>query len=72
MRRRVDGAALRALRENRGIRQDVLARRVGVSKSALSHVERGDNGARPEIIRKLADELGVDVDAITHPVAIPA
>ena len=72
MTRRVNGAALRAIREALGIRQDALAHRVGVSKSQLSKVESGANGASPEVVRKLAGELGVSIDAITHPVAVPA
>lgn len=72
MTRRVNGAALRAIREAMGIRQDALAHRVGVSKSQLSKIEHGASGASPQTMRRLADELGVTIDAITHPVAVPA
>ena len=71
MTRRVNGAALRAIREALGIRQDSLAARVGISKSALSKIEHGVHGTRPHIIRSLAGELGVSVDAITSPVRTP-
>ena len=72
MTRRVNGAALRAIREALGIRQDALAHRVGVTKSQLSKIEHGASGASPETARRLAEELGVGLDAITHPVAVTA
>jgi transcriptional regulator with XRE-family HTH domain len=73
MTRRVNGAALKAIREALGIRQNALAYRVGISKFQLSKIEHGVNGASPEVTRRLADELGVSLDAITHPVQpVPA
>jgi len=72
MARRVNGAALKAIRKALGIPQDVLAYRVDLSNAQISRVERGISGTTDEVIRKLAAELGVTVDAITHPVAVPA
>jgi transcriptional regulator with XRE-family HTH domain len=71
MTRRANGDAIRAIREALGIRQDALAARVGITKSQLSKVEHGANGASPEVMRKVADELGVTLDAVTYPVAEP-
>jgi len=67
MTRRANGEAIRAIREALGIRQDAMAARVGITKSQLSKVEHGANGASPEVMRKLADELSVTLDAITYP-----
>lgn len=71
MTRRANGDAIRAIREALGIRQDALAARVGITKSQLSKVEHSANGASPQVMRKLADELGVALDAITSPVPEP-
>lgn len=65
MARVVNGAALRAIRELAGVDQPDLAKRVGIHQASLSNIERGQRGASPEVVRKLADHLGVTVDAIT-------
>lgn len=71
MARRVNGPAVRAIREALGISGANLARRVKISESMLSQVERGINGASPEVTRRLADALGVSFAAITFPVPEP-
>lgn len=65
MARPVNGAAVRAIRQALGISQASLARRARIAESHLSQVERGINGASPEVTRRLADELGVSFAAIT-------
>lgn len=74
MTRRVNGAAVRAIREALGISQVSLARRVQVTKSHMSMVEAGLTGASPEVARRIASELGVSYDAITNsaPEEVPA
>lgn len=71
MARTINGTALREIRELVGISQGELGGRCGVDQSAISHLERGKNRATPELMRKLADQLGVSLDSISYPVAVP-
>lgn len=74
MARAINGKALREIRDLVGIDQRELARRCGVHQGTVANIERGKHGVRPELQRKLADALGVALDAITYPVPdeIPA
>lgn len=72
MKRKVNGAAVAALREAVGISQVELARRVEISATHLNRIESGEREASPTLIRKLADTLGVSLDAITHLVSAAA
>lgn len=64
--RRMDGAALRALREERGWTAGHLSERANVSKSYISRLE-GDHAKSPsfEILQKLADALGLSVEQLS-------
>ena len=66
----VNGGAIRAIREGKGVSQIALATRVGLSPSALSRIERGQRGRRyladPSVLTRIADALGVTVAAITR------
>jgi transcriptional regulator with XRE-family HTH domain len=53
------GAALKRLREERGLSQDGLAKLAGIGSSYASHLERGEQVPRLTIIIKLA--LALDV-----------
>lgn len=66
--RATNGAAIRAIRETLGVPQGKLAERVGVSHGFLCNVEAGKKRPSPAIARRIADELGVPLDAITYPV----
>ena len=71
--RALNGATVRELREALGITQRDLAARVGLTQGGLSNIESGKSGATPQTSRKLADSLGVALEAITYPVAaVPA
>jgi DNA-binding XRE family transcriptional regulator len=70
MARKANGAAIRSIRHALGISQQTLAGRVGVSAAALSLVEHG-GGMRLENLRRLADSLGVPLDAITTAIPEP-
>lgn len=48
--------------------QGKLAERVGVSHGFLSNVEAGRKQPSAAVARRLADQLGVPLDAITYPV----
>jgi transcriptional regulator with XRE-family HTH domain len=64
---RINGEALRAIRERTGLTVSELARKGGVSQPHLSNIELGRRGGRPPIIRALADALGVPVGALLGP-----
>jgi transcriptional regulator with XRE-family HTH domain len=55
------GAALRRLRERRGLAQEQLAHDAGVSMGALSKVERGLTSPAWGTVRQLAGGLGVSL-----------
>lgn len=57
------GEQLRRLRELQRIPQKELASRVGITASALSQAESNDTKPTPENLVKLADELGVHIEA---------
>jgi transcriptional regulator with XRE-family HTH domain len=53
------GAALAALRRQRGLALDELSRRAGVSKSMLSQIERAQANPTVAVVWRLASALGV-------------
>jgi transcriptional regulator with XRE-family HTH domain len=53
------GAIVRALREERGLTQDQLAERAGVSATYIGFIERGDNVPTLMIILQIASALKV-------------
>ena len=55
------GAALAALREQRGLSLDEVSRQAGVSKSMLSQIERGQANPTVAVVWRLATALGVAV-----------
>lgn len=62
-------APLAALRMSRGLSQRELAGRLGTSQSRLSRIEAGLDDPRLSTVRKLADALAVDVNAIDEAIA---
>lgn len=58
------GAALLALRTNRGLSQTQLARLAGVSPSAISQAERGQRGLSLETLLELTTNLGITLDEL--------
>lgn len=72
MQRRANGAAIRAIREPLGIRQQELAELAGISRSHMNKIEQDVEQPSPATARKLADALGVPLAAITYPVTVPA
>lgn len=65
-RRYLNGATVRALRESLGIAHGVFARDVLISAGYLTNIEKGARQPTPQVIRRIADRLGVGVDAITY------
>lgn len=66
--RETNGAAVKAIREALGVPQGILARDVIVSQGYLSNIEAGRKQPDPAVVRRIADRLGISVDAITYPV----
>lgn len=66
--RRANGPAIRALREALGIRHGEFARDVLISTGYLSNIEKGARQPAPDVTRRIANRLGVSLDAITYPV----
>lgn len=58
------GAALRAAREKAKMTQDQLATRTGMSPQVLSRLERGDSDPRWSTVVRIANALGVSLDAL--------
>jgi transcriptional regulator with XRE-family HTH domain len=71
MARKTNGAAIRALRDALGIKQVSLAARAGISAPSLCNIEIGGEQPSAATVRRLAEELGVVLDAITYPVPEP-
>ena len=67
--RRVNGSAVRALREALGIAHGDLASRVGISAPFLTRIEKGERGTSAPVARRLAESMGVPFEAITYPVS---
>lgn len=66
----MNGAAVRAFRKAIGIKQVDLALRANVTSGTLSRIESGSRQPSPPVTRKLADGLGVSLEAITYPVTV--
>ena len=63
-------ARVQALRGERRLSLDALARRSGVSRSMISLVERGERSATAVVLDKLATSLGVPLAALFDPPAV--
>lgn len=66
------GETIRVLREERGHGLRRFALRVAVSAPHLSRIERGLANPTPEVIKRIADELGVTVTTIAYHQREPA
>ncbi len=71
MSRKVNGLAIASIRKAIGMPQRVLADRAGITAPFLSQIEHGERQPSVQVLRRLADELGVAVAAITYPVPEP-
>lgn len=70
--RRLNGSTLRAIRELSGVRHGQLANRAELNPGYLTKLENGSRQPSPEVLRRLADALGVALEVISYPTAIPA
>ena len=72
MQRQVNGPAIRALRMALGIKQQDLAERSGISPSHMNKIESGAENGRHETAVRIAQALGVPLDAIAPVTKVPA
>jgi transcriptional regulator with XRE-family HTH domain len=57
-------SGLKHWRERRGLSQGQLAKLVGVPRHYVQRIEQGRRGCNPWIAQKIAEELGVDLEAL--------
>lgn len=63
----INGAAVRAIRELRGLSLSVFARDIGISVGYACNVEKGyKNSVSPEVRKAICQRLEVSIDAISH------
>jgi transcriptional regulator with XRE-family HTH domain len=60
-------ARLKGLREKAGLGQSALARKVGLSRQAVSQLEKGDHAPCWLTVQRLALALGVDYAEFADP-----
>jgi transcriptional regulator with XRE-family HTH domain len=61
----MNGSHLRELRTRAALSHDDLAKKAGLTKSAVNRIETGKYLAGPSTIRKLAEALGVKPEELT-------
>lgn len=59
-----NGASLRAIREAKRISQRKFAKQVGIHYSMVSRMERGQRNPGKDLASKIAEALGVPLEAI--------
>lgn len=64
--RQANGTAIRAFREMLGVSGSAFAPRCDVSQGYLSHVELNKKDPSPVVLRAIATQLGVPLDAISY------
>jgi len=57
--------ALRTIRERRGLSQEDLAEKAGITRTAVANLERGTSRARPSTAHRLAEALHVYTAVLT-------
>ncbi len=55
-------SAVKVWRQHRGMNQGELAAASGISQNYLSEIERGRKGGSVEVLKALAQALGLDLD----------
>jgi transcriptional regulator with XRE-family HTH domain len=60
----VDGDAVRKLRDRAGWSTRAFAAIVGISEAFMGRIESGERQPSPAVRKRMAEALGVEVDAI--------
>ena len=66
--RNVNGPSVKAIREALGHRGGEFATKCSISHAYLSNVEAGRKQPSAAVAKRIADQLGVPLAAITYPV----
>ena len=61
------GLQVRAARKNRGLSQEELAEKVGISVTHMSHIETGNTKLSLQVLADLASALSVSTDSLLFP-----
>jgi len=56
---------IRAFRKLKGLTQQQLADRLGVSVAVLGSLERGTRKQEPKLLERIAETLGIDYEELT-------
>src|SRR5437879_1262354 len=64
---RVFGSRLRALREEKSVTQEELARRVDLSRTSITNIEKGRQRIMLHQVVELAEALDADLEALIPP-----
>lgn len=68
--RRILGGAVKRIREAREIKQDALATTAEIHFAYLSNIEHGKKQPSVDVMCRLANALGVDLDDISYMTAV--
>lgn len=60
------GQAIRKLRKNTGITQEVLAQKAHIDRTYMSSIERGKKNPTIKVIYKISQGLGISVSDIIN------
>lgn len=66
--RRLNGPSVTAIREALGLRNGDLATRAAIDRGFLTKLENGSRQPSAQVLHKLANGLGVSIEAISYPV----
>ena len=66
----IDGEGLRAIRILAGWSVARFAQEIGIAPSHVSNIEAGRRQASPEVVKRMADTLGVPTSTLLKPKAI--
>jgi transcriptional regulator with XRE-family HTH domain len=64
---KIAGANIRAIRKQRGVSQEQLADALGVHRTYMGGVERGERNLTLRSLEKLAERMGVDPVSLLTP-----
>lgn len=64
---RIAGANIRAIRKKRGVSQEQLADALGVHRTYMGGVERGERNLTLRSLERLAERMGVDPVSLLKP-----
>lgn len=64
---RIAGANIRAIRKKRGVSQEQLADALGVHRTYMGGVERGERNLTLRSLERLAQRMGVDPVSLLKP-----